>query len=329
MQPAQKPPRSNRRSLRLARLASCFGRGVKKGLRSGVWLLAIMVPVSFAVMLLDWSGILSSIAVVFEPLFRLVGLPGEIAAAVITGVFLNIYASIAAMGPIPLTDKQVTIVAIIVLISHNFPVELAVQKKTGTAAWKMILLRLGMSALGAVSLHLFLPEDGGEAVARGVAQVGSDRFVSHVSAWAIGSAGLIGKVLVLILGLMILHQLLIKFGVTKALARIFYPVLYLLGLPRSAAVLWMVANTLGLAYGAAVIIEEEDSGRLTKEDAQFINRHMAVCHSLLEDTLLYVAVGAFALWITLPRVALAGLAVWGHRTTKALAALRRRPDPHA
>jgi hypothetical protein len=81
----------------------------------------------------------------------------------------------------------------------------------------------------------------------------------------------------------------------------------------------MVANTLGLAYGAAVIVEEAESGRLSKDDAQYLNRHIGVCHSLLEDTLLYVAIGAPILWLVTPRVLLAAVAVWGYRLTKAIA----------
>jgi len=301
------------------RVGGCFRRGVPKGLKSALWLLAIMVPVTFAVMLLDFSGLLKLIAAVFEPLLGLVGLPGEMAVSIISAVFLNLYTSIAAMGSVPLTDKQVAIIALVVLISHNFPVELVVQKKAGTAAWKMLLLRLGMSVVGAAGLYLLMPDDPTTAAPRASAVATSAAFTDHLGAWAEGSAWLIGKVVVLILALMVLHQFLLEFGIAKILARAFYPLLWLLGLPRSTTVLWIIANTLGLAYGAAVIVEEAESGRLSKEDAQYLNRHVGVCHSLLEDTLLYVAIGVPALWITVPRVVLAAVAVWGYRVAKALA----------
>ena len=46
---------------------------------------------------------------------------------------------------------------------------------------------------------------------------------------------------------------------------------------------------------------------------ELLNRSIAICHSLLEDTLLFVAIGAWALWITMPRLVLAAAAVWGYR----------------
>ncbi len=89
--------------------------------------------------------------------------------------------------------------------------------------------------------------------------------------------------------------------------------LWLLGLPRNTAFLWIVANTLGLAYGAAVLIDETASGQITRQEAELLNRSIAICHSLLEDTLLFVAIGAWAFWISIPRMALAAAAVWTYR----------------
>jgi len=120
-------------------------------------------------------------------------------------------------------------------------------------------------------------------------------------------------VIFLVVGLMILQRLIREFGVAGLLARALYPLLWLLGLPRSTAFLWITANTLGLAYGGAVLIEESRSGALARRDVELLNRSIAVCHSLLEDTILFVAIGAGALWITLPRLVLAAAAVWGYR----------------
>jgi hypothetical protein len=112
---------------------------------------------------------------------------------------------------------------------------------------------------------------------------------------------------------MVVQELLDAFRLMAPLARVLAWPLLLLGLPRQAAYLWVVANTAGLAYGAAVIIDESRSGRLTRAETEMLNRSVAVCHSLLEDTLLFAVIGAWPLWLVLPRLASAALVVWVYR----------------
>jgi hypothetical protein len=120
-------------------------------------------------------------------------------------------------------------------------------------------------------------------------------------------------VVVLVTLLMIVQRVIRELGVDVRLSRVLGAPLALLGLSRRTALLWVVANILGLAYGAGVLIEETRSGSLSRAESERLNRSVAVCHSLLEDTLLFVAVGAWAFWITIPRLVLAGGAVWGYR----------------
>jgi len=281
----------------------------------------IMVPVSLGVKILAWSGILGWIAGPLNPVFAWVGLPGETVVAFLTGVFLNLYSAIAALGSIPLTDRQVTIFAVMALTSHNFPVEATVQHKTGTAVWRTVSLRLASSLIAGLVLNWTLPHSDVPAGLQAVAASAMD-LPAILKNWAIDTAWLTGKVIAIVMGLMVLQRILKEFGVIGALSRLLFPILWLLGLPRRTAFLWIVANVLGLAYGAAVILEEARSGALDREDAQLLNRSIAVCHSLLEDTLLFVAIGAWALWITLPRVALAAAVVWAYRCGRLLAAHR-------
>ncbi|MDD5309327.1 MAG: hypothetical protein PHU25_18585 [Deltaproteobacteria bacterium] len=304
------------------RLASCLKQGTKSGMRTFAWLAMLVVPVSLLVTLLAWSGLLSRAAVYVAPAFHLVGLPEEAAAAFLTGVLVNCYSGIAAMGSIPMTDKQVTILALMILFAHNLVVEAPVQRKAGSSAVSMIVLRLGSVAAGAAALSLLMPDDSGPARARGVAEASSTAFLAVLESWAQGTGVLLAKIAALVLGLTIVQRVLDDFGLIRVLARWLGPVLFLLGLSRRVAFLWMVANTLGLAYGAGVILDEVERKGISRDEVDLLNRSIAVCHSLLEDTLLFVAVGASAFWITVPRVVAAALAVWG---TRAWRRMRHHP----
>lgn len=286
-----------------------------------------MLPISLAVQLLAHFRALGWVAGLIEPGMKLAGLPGETAAAMITAAALNIYSGIAALGSIALTSRQVTILAFFMLSFHNLPIEVAVQRRAGSSAWKIVALRLVAAVVGAVILNLVMPPGDGHAVARGQAQPASDALTAVLWAWARGSAHLVGKVLVLVAALMILQKVLAEFGIARYLARAIGPALTLLGLPRSTAFLWIAMNTLGLAYGAGVLIEEARSGELSREEVELLNRSAAVCHSLLEDTLLFVAIGAWAVWIVVPRLVLAAAAVWGYRIWRRLVPAPAKAGP--
>ncbi len=83
-----------------------------------------------------------------------------------------------------------------------------------------------------------------------------------------------------------------------------------MGLSKDSSFLWFVANIIGLTYGSAILIEQMENKRLSVADARMLNNHLAISHSLLEDSLLFVAIGVPLFWVTVPRVLLAIAGVW-------------------
>jgi hypothetical protein len=75
----------------------------------------------------------------------------------------------------------------------------------------------------------------------------------------------------------------------------------------------LVSNTLGLAYGAAIMIDEAKNGRTTKAENDLLNHHICISHSNLEDILLFTAVGGSFIWMLLSRWAMSLLWVWERR----------------
>jgi spore maturation protein SpmB len=293
------------------RLLRSSVRAVRPAVRTGLWILVITVPISLGVLILKLTGILFVIARFCEPLFAWFGLPGESALVFVTAGLVNIYACIAVIDALDLTGRTITILALMCLISHNLAVETAVQKKTGTSFFLILLVRLCASFAGAFALNLLLsPNSPPQSIAGTYGAVAVAGWGVELKLWAATIAVLCVKILILITLLMILQRILEEFGVIQRLSQFLKYPLMILGLPHQAAFLWIVANTLGLAYGAGVIIDHVARGRLNREHADILNYHIAVSHSLLEDTLLFAAIGAAVGWITIPRVLLAGLAVW-------------------
>lgn len=128
--------------------------------------------------------------------------------------------------------------------------------------------------------------------------------------WAWRTAKTVGLMIVLVYALTLLQRILNEYGVIEHIANFLKPMMLFFGLPPRTAFLWLVANTLGLAYGAAVMIDETEHGTTTKEENDLLNHHICVSHSNLEDLLLFTAIGGNFLWMLLSRWVMSLLLVW-------------------
>ena len=70
-----------------------------------------------------------------------------------------------------------------------------------------------------------------------------------------------------------------------------------------------MGNIVGLSYGSAIMMEQLKQDAISRRSCDLLNHHLAVSHSLLEDTILFGALGAPWLWIILPRLAYAFVVV--------------------
>jgi spore maturation protein SpmB len=172
----------------------------------------------------------------------------------------------------------------------------------------MVCLRLSGVVVGGLFLNWALPAD--DTVAMHGMVSGHLPFLELMQNWLIGTLWITFKLICIVVSLNILQRILDEYGLMKMLARWVLPLLRPLGLPANTAFLWIVANVIGLAYGSAILIEHRKENKISAEDADLLNHHIALSHSLLEDTALYVAIGVGLGWITLPRIALATIAVW-------------------
>lgn len=293
------------------RLAYCVKSSLPQGTKTAIWLLKLTVPVSFAVFLLNVFGILEVIAGWVSPLFKLIGLSGQASVVLITSFFNNIYSVIAVMTTIGIGYREGTILAVMCLISHALIVETAIQKRTGSKPWRMILIRVSASFIAAWGLNLVLPADEVAATESRI-RILND-FIPALLSWLQGMAITSVTILILVNLLLILQKILNEFGLIKWILMPFLPILRLLGLPANTGFLWMVAYTLGLSYGGAIMISQSEEGKLSREDADLLNHHIAVSHSQLEDTLLFVAMGYPLLILVIPRILLSIVYVWIRR----------------
>ena len=125
--------------------------GIADGLKTSITLLKVVLPVFAVIKILEHTPVIGWISQVFDPLMGFVGLPGEAALAVVTGMLFNFYAALGIILALGLSAWQITIMAVMLSCCHELVLETAIIKKTGISAWPILSIRLFMAlAAGAV-----------------------------------------------------------------------------------------------------------------------------------------------------------------------------------
>ena len=121
--------------------------GAVKGFKTGGMLLKIMLPIYVVVILLKYSPIMPFLERVAAPAMKLFNMPPDAVVPVITGLFTDEYAVVAAMGGFNFNTATITTISMIVLCCHSIPVETAVSQKIGFPAWRITLFRFVLAIL--------------------------------------------------------------------------------------------------------------------------------------------------------------------------------------
>jgi hypothetical protein len=287
--------------------------GLKKGLKGFLWMLRILVPVSFATSLLAWSGLLETVSAFLAPVMGILHLPGMAALPLVIGGATGIYGGIAAMASLPLAPSEATLVAIFLLMAHNLILEGIVQGKSGINGIVVTLFRLGTAALTTFVCGFFIGgASGALGAGRAAASAAAVRapFLSFLESWGLGTLRLAGKILIIIMALLVLLEILKSLGWIRRVVKALRPALRVLGLGEEAGYMWTAAAIFGLAYCAPIIVEESKAGQLAPRELTKLHLSISINHSIVEDPLLFMAAGVGAFWVFVPRLGVAILAVW-------------------
>ncbi|MGB9803391.1 nucleoside recognition domain-containing protein [Desulfofundulus sp.] len=131
-------------------------RGLTRGAATTWKLARVVVPVYLLVTFLKYTPFLRWLTGLCAPLMRYFGLPGEAALALVMGNVLNIYSAVGVITSLSLSSREVTILAIMLLISHSLPMESAVAAQVRVNPLLIGIFRLVMSLGTGLLLNLAL-----------------------------------------------------------------------------------------------------------------------------------------------------------------------------
>ncbi len=278
---------------------------VVESCKTWVELLKIMIPIIIGVKIISELDLLKYFAAALEPLMHLMGLPGIMGLVWATAMLNNIYSAMIVFVSLPesfeLTVAQVTVLSTAILMAHALPIELRIAQKAGTRMVFQGLFRLSSALILGIFLNLFY-EWGGWLQHANTVIWRPEPQPDGLIYWVLAQFKNLAAIYLIILALMSVIRILDRIRVTQLLIRLLTPLLKTLGIGKEATTITIVGLTMGLAYGGALIIREAKSERIENKDIFFSLTLMGIAHSLIEDTLLMMLLGAHVSGILLIRL---------------------------
>jgi len=289
----------------MKKLNSEINKILKDTIFTTIQLLKIMIPISIIVKILGEFGLIEILGDFLAPVMNTIGLPGDFGLVWATAMVTNIYGGMVVFFNFSIensyTVAQVTILGTMILLAHSLPVEVRITQKAGVKAWYMIILRvLGAFLLGwilSVVFTIFNLHQNKSILLWKPGYSNPSLFY-----WIIGEIRNYIMIFLIIFTLMILMRILKKSGVIDHLNNAIKPLLRFLGMSKDVAPITIIGMTLGLAYGGGLIIKESKSGIISKKDLFLSLSFMGMSHSMIEDTLLMVAIGASLTGVIVGRI---------------------------
>lgn len=254
-----------------------------------------MIPISIVVKILQLTGAIDYIGMALYPLMKYVGLPGEMGLVWATGMITNLFGGVLAFinlsSALHLSIAQVTIISVMMLIAHTFPIELSIAKKAGVKFLTMFIFRFGLAFLLGIILNIiyksfnYLQEPA-------LMTIKPSTIVNNsIWLWAFNEIKNYLIIFLFVFSLMLLLEILKKIGVIELITKALSPLLKFLGIGNGVITITIVGLTLGVVYGGALIINETKTKSISKRDVFYAMVMMGIFHSIIEDSILMMSLG--------------------------------------
>lgn len=281
--------------MHLAPLPAAAFATARDALRVWWTLMRIMVPVMVVVKLAADFGAIPLLAGLFEPAMSLVGLPAEMGVVWAAACLTTIYGGIAVLPTVlpeaSLTGAQMTVLGTMVLVAHSLPVEGRICQRAGTALAVQTVLRLAGALVFGMLLHVVYGGFGLLQQPLDLSWLPQAPPETGWLGWAETTAMSLALMLAVIAAIMALMRLLDAVGGNRLLSAVLSPVLRLMGIGPQAVQLTVIGTLLGISYGGGLILKEVERGTLSRRDVFLCVSFMALTHSLIEDSLIIIALG--------------------------------------
>lgn len=270
---------------------------LKRGLLQGLhvtWTLGkVIFPITLFITILQYTPVLPWIIKQISPIMGLFGLSGEAAVPLVLGNALNLYAGIAAIVSFDFSIKEVFILAMMLSFSHNLFIESTVASRVGVSAWFIGGIRVSLAIIAGITINL-LWDGGAEHAQYGLISTSPEALNGWIEiAWQGVETALVAVVQLafIVIPLMVIMQYLREKGWLTKFSNGLAPFTKLLGMERNTSMTLVAGLTIGLAYGAGLMIQAVKEDGVSKRDMYLALIFLVSCHAVVEDTLIFIPLG--------------------------------------
>ena len=259
----------------------------------------IMIPVSLIIKILEETGLMQYVGYALSPLMQPLGLPGEMGLVWAATMLSNIYGGLLSLSSLQpeggMTVAQITTLSSLMLFAHTFLIEIPICVKAGCRFIPIFLIRF-VSAY----LFAFLTAQICMRFSLCDSPVSAIHFTETSSSWvgwAIGEVKKYVSIALIVLSLVVLLELLERIGFLRLLEKVLSPVVGFIGISPKVIPITIIGMTLGLAYGGGLIVAESKEKPIAKRDIFLSLAFLSLFHSIIEDHLLMIGIGANAFFV--------------------------------
>lgn len=271
-------------------------------------LVRIIVPVTIITEVMSRTGLIEAVSPALAPVMGLFGLPPELGLVWLTGMLVGILGAIPMIFSLvpagSMSVADITVFSALLLFMHALPIEQKIIHKAGPGLAVTTLIRVVGGIVYALMLHHLLAATGWLSETLDPPWIP----VAASADWVGFLTGLVEALLFMLVILVVLAwglEILKLSGLMALLMKILAPSLRLAGIERQAGQFTAVGLFLGISYGGGLLIREAQSSDVSPRQIFISCVFMGFAHSIIEDTLIVMALGADVMGVLAGRLVFA------------------------